>query len=176
MAETQVEVRVARARTGSASADTGLPVLDHLIREFALAARLRIVLEVAPGTADEEAARAGRALGQALAAPLAEPGSAGRGWSIVPAAEALAAAALEVSAEPLLVANVDFREEGVAGVATDVASRFLEELTHAGGLNLHVRLLEGRDPQHVLAAIFKAVGAAVGDAVRAPIHSEEEEP
>ncbi len=47
-----------------------------------------------------------------------------------------------------------------------MASRFLDELALAAGLNLHVRLVEGTDPQHVLAAIFKAVGAALGQACR----------
>jgi imidazoleglycerol-phosphate dehydratase len=54
----------------------------------------------------------------------------------------------------------------VAGIATDVVSRFLDELAEGAGLNLHVRLLEGEDPQHVLLAMFKAVGAALGLACR----------
>ena len=33
-------------------------------------------------------------------------------------------------------------------------------------LNLHIRVLEGKDPQNVLRAIFKALGAAVADACR----------
>jgi len=173
--DTQAEVRVTRARKGSASASTGLPVLDHLIGALAAAARLRIVLEVSPATAEEEAVAAGRALGRALAELLAVDGTAGRGWSIVPAGEALAAAALEVTTEPLLAANVDFADERVGGVATDVASRFLDGLAQAAGLNLHIRLLEGRDPQHVLDAIFKAVGAALGEAVREPSEAGEEQ-
>ena len=92
----------------------------------------------------------------------------------MPADEALAAAALEVTDEPLLASNVDFSDERVAGVSTDVASRFLEALAQSAGLNLHVRLLEGRDPQHVLAAIFKAVGAALGEAVRHRRNGEDD--
>ena len=50
----------------------------------------------------------------------------------------------------------------------------LEELARAAGLNLHVRLLEGDEAPHVLAAIFKAVGAALGLACRpAPVSDEE---
>ena len=62
--------------------------------------------------------------------------------------------------------NVDFSGQRVGGLATDVASTFLQELAVAASLNLHVRLVEGTDPQHVLAAIFKAVGAALGQACR----------
>jgi imidazoleglycerol-phosphate dehydratase len=107
---------------------------------------------------------------------LAAEGAARRGWSIVPADEALASAALEVTDKPLLAANVDFSDERVAGVETDVASRFLGQLAQEARLNLHVRLLEGRDPEHVLAAVFKAVGAALGEAVRVPADSREDQP
>ena len=58
-------------------------------------------------------------------------------------------------------------------IATDVSPTFLQELAIAAGLNVHVRLVEGTDPQHVLAAIFKAVGAALGQACR-PVPDDQE--
>jgi imidazoleglycerol phosphate dehydratase HisB len=160
----QTGVKVELAAEGSANVATGLPVLDHLVGELARAARLRVALEVAPESADEEVTAAARGLGNALA-PLLE-GTAGRGWAIVPADEALASAALERTDSPLFASNVDFSDQRVAGLSTDLASRFLRELAESASLNLHVRLLEGKDPQHVLAAMFKAVGAALGQACR----------
>ena len=161
---TQTGVRVELAQEGSANVTTGVPVLDHLVGELARAARLRVALEVAPESADQEVVAAGRGLGNAVAALL--DGAAGRGWSIVPAYEALASASLERTEAPLFASNVDFSDQRVAGLSTDLTSRFLREFTEAASLNLHVRLLEGTDPQHVLAAMFKAVGAALGQACR----------
>ena len=166
MAETQTGVRIALAAEGSANVATGLSVLDHLIGELARSGRFRITLEVAPGSADEAVASAGRALGIAFREPLDVVGVAGTGWSLCPADEALASAALERDEVPRLISNVDFSDERVGGLGTDIASRFLRELAQGAGLNLHVRLLEGTDPQHVLAAIFKAVGAALAMACR----------
>jgi imidazoleglycerol phosphate dehydratase HisB len=166
MPEAQTGVRVELADEGSASAVTGLPVLDHLVGELARSAGLRVVLEVAPGSAEEEVAAAGRALGEALAARLRGDAASGRGWALVPAAEALAGASLEVAAEPLVVSNVDFSGQLVGGLASDVVARFLEELAAGAGLNVHIRLFEGKDPEHVLGAIFKALGAALGQACR----------
>jgi imidazoleglycerol phosphate dehydratase HisB len=163
---TQTGVRVELAEEGSASVATGLPVLDHLVGELARAGRFRIALEVAPGSADEEVAAAGTAFGQALASLLDADGVAARGWAIVPADEALASAALERTETARFASNVDFSNQRVAGLATDVASRFLQELVKAADLNLHVRLIEGQDPQHVLDGMFKAVGAALGQACR----------
>jgi len=166
MAGTQTGVRVELAQEGSASIATGLPVLDHLVGELARTARLRIALEVAPGSADEEVAAAGRALGEALAPLLRGPGASGHGWAWLPAGEALAGAVLEVDDEPHVASNVDFSGQPVGGLASDVVARFLTELADGAGLNVHIRVLEGKEPQHVLAAIFKALGAAIGLACR----------
>ncbi len=64
---------------GTASFATGLSVLDGLVAALARTAGVQLALEVAPGTADQEVAAAGRALGEALAAPLRAPDASGRG-------------------------------------------------------------------------------------------------
>lgn len=166
MGETPTGARVTLAATGEANVATGLTVLDHLVGALARTARLKVALEVAPDSADEQAVAAGGALGRALGELLRADGAAGSGWALSTADEALAAAALETSDQPSLAANVDFSGQRVAGIATDLVSRFLEQLAVGAGLNLHVRLLEGEDPQHVLLAMFKAVGAALGLACR----------
>lgn len=165
MAEAQTGVRLVLGGGSSTNVATGLSVLDHLVGELARAARFTLALEVAPESTDEAVAAAGRGLGRALADHL----DSGRGWALVPSDEALAAAALERDGSPRFITNVDLTNQRVGGIGNDVASRFLEELTLAAGLNLHVRLLEGTDPQHVLAAIFKAVGTALGQACRPEI-------
>jgi|SRR5215208_967742 len=166
MAETQTGVRVTFGGDAGATVATGLPVLDHLVGELARTGRMRLALEVAPGGAEQEAAAAGRALGAALAEPLRT--GTRFGWAILPADEALALAALEVADRPMCVTNVDFSGQRVGGLASDVVSRFLDEFAAGAGLNVHIRLIEGRDPQHVLLAIFKALGAALGQACRPP--------
>jgi len=79
-------------------------------------------------------------------------------------AEALANVVVEASEKPLLVSNVDLTEARIGGLGTDVARRFLERFAEGAGLTLHVRLLNGTDSQHVLEAIFKALGVALADA------------
>jgi imidazoleglycerol-phosphate dehydratase len=61
---------------------------------------------------------------------------------------------------------------GVGGLATDLVARFLTQLAEGAGLTLHVRLIEGRDTQHVLEAIFKGLGVALAQACR-PRRREE---
>ena len=168
--EARTGVRVTVDGTGTATVGTGLPVLDHLLGLLAVHGGFDILLEVEPGSAALESVSAGHALGRALAEPLRN----GRrlGSADVPADEALAHVSLEASGRPLLVSNVDLSAERVAGHETDIVARFLEGLTEGAELTLHVRLLEGRDTQHVLDAIFKALGLALARACRAPRRKE----
>jgi hypothetical protein len=93
-------------------------------------------------------------------------GVRGHGSAVLPADEALAHVALEASGRPLVVSNFDLSDMGVGGLATDLVAQFLNELAAGAGLTLHVRLVEGRDTQHVLEAIFKALGVALAQSCR----------
>jgi imidazoleglycerol-phosphate dehydratase len=152
--------------SGESNVDTGLPVLDHLLAVLARHAGFDLALSVEPGNADAEIDAAARALGEALVEPLRASGVRGHASAAVPADEALAHVVLEASGRPLLVSNVDLSRARVGGLATDLPARFLDRLSFYAGLTLHVRLIEGSETQHVLEAIFKALGAALAEACR----------
>ena len=163
--ESRTGVRVTDG-TGQANVSTGLPVLDHLLGLLAGNAGFDLALEVAPGSPDVEVAAAGSGLGGALHERLRADGARGHGSAVVPADEALAHVALEASGRPLVVSNVDLSAARVGGLDTDLVARFLRELAEGAGLTLHVRLLNGNDTQHVLEAIFKALGVSLAQACR----------
>jgi imidazoleglycerol-phosphate dehydratase len=71
---------------------------------------------------------------------------------------------VEVSGRPLVASNADLTSTRAGGLRTDLAMAFLNGLAEAAGLTIHVRLIEGQDSQHVLSAIFKALGVALSDA------------
>jgi len=155
-------IRVDPRGEGTANVETGLPVLDRLLERLAEYASFDLALEVEPGTAEAEVAEAGTALGSALSGLLRE--GRGFGSGMMTSAEALATVALETADEPLLVSNVDLTDARIGGLGTDVARRFLERFAEGAGVTLHVRLLNGTDTQHVLDAIFKALGVALAAA------------
>ena len=157
-------IRVALGGSGTATVETGLPVLDRLLEQLVRYARFDLALEVEPGSAEVEVAEAGRALGRALSGLLREENAAGYGFASMTSAEALASVVLEASETPMLVSNVDLTQARIGGLGTDVARRFLERFAEGACVTLHVRLLNGTDSQHVLEAIFKALGAALAQA------------
>ena len=162
----QTEARVVLGGRGGSRVATGVSVFDHLLTLLAEHAGFDLTLEVAPGDPDEEVAAAGRALGHALGEALQEEGLRRHGSAVVPADEALAHVALEVSGRPLVVSNVDLSAAHVAGLQGDVVGRFLQQLAEGAGLTLHVRLIEGKDTEHVLETIFKSLGVAFAQACR----------
>jgi imidazoleglycerol-phosphate dehydratase len=145
--------------SGQANIATGVPLLDHLLVELALAARFDLSLEIEPDAPVAEVDAAGAAIGAALAPLLA---SRAHGTGTMVSDEALAVAIVEASGRPLVVSNADL--SGAGGLGTDLAARFLASLADAAGLTLHVRLVEGEDTDHCLEAIFKALGVALSAA------------
>ncbi len=144
---------------GAVNVATGVPVLDHLLTELARAGRFGLTLEIEPDKPEAEVDAAGSALGEALAPRLPE---GALGEATVPADEALAMVVVERSERALVASNADLT--GAGGLGSDLASRFLERLSQAAGLTVHVRLMEGDDTGHALEAIFKALGVALARA------------
>ena len=159
---------VALGEGGESSIATGVPVLDHLLVELASAGRFTVRLEVAPDEPESEVDVAGAILGAALQPHLAAEEAAGRGDGIVAADEALALVAVEASGRALVASNVDLTSTAAGGLRTDLAAAFLNGLAEGAGLTIHVRLFEGEDSQHVLEAIFKALGVALAKACAEP--------
>jgi imidazoleglycerol-phosphate dehydratase len=147
---------------GAINVATGVPVLDHLLTELARAGGFDLTLEIEPDDPEAEVDAAGTALGRAFRPRLAD-GTLGE--ATVPADEALAMVVVERSERPLVASNADLT--GAGGLGTDLAARFLGRLSEEAGLTVHVRLMEGDDTGHALAAIFKALGVALARATAA---------
>ena len=160
--------RVTLAGGGESSVATGVAVLDHLLEELARTGGFELRLEIAPDEHEAEVSYAGAALGEALVPLLSSGAAVGRGVGIVPADEALAIVVVEASGMPLVVSNADLTSTRAGGLQTDLAAAFLHDLAESAGLTIHVRLLEGENSQHVLSAIFKALGVALGRACTPP--------
>ena len=157
----QIDLEKRQIRVG-----TGVAVLDHLLEELASAGAFGLTLEIAPDEPEAEVGRAGAALGEALGPLFDLPGAQGHGFGVAPADEALAMVVVERSGRPLVASNADLSSTRAGGLQADLAATVLDELARAAGLTIHVRLIEGESSQHVLSAIFKALGIALARATR----------
>jgi imidazoleglycerol-phosphate dehydratase len=114
------------------------------------------------------------ALGQALAQALGDKVGIRRfGDALVPLDETLVQVAVDLAGRPYCVhtGEPDGQQFALIGVGQGVpfvgslTRHVLETLAHQAAVALHVRVLAGRDPHHVVEAQFKALGRALRDAV-----------
>jgi imidazoleglycerol-phosphate dehydratase len=168
--ETNVRVVLRVDGQGRSSADTGIPFLDHMLRQLGTHARFDLDV-TARGDLEVDAHHTvedvGLALGQALAEALGEKQGVRRFASIVvPLDEAAVEVALDLSGRPFVVHRVDVPAETVGTYDTGLTEDFVRALATAAAFTIHVRLVAGRSPHHVVEAEFKAIANCLREAVR----------
>ena len=171
--ESSVELTLDLDGTGRADVSTGVPFYDHMLASFAkhslidLTVRATGDIEVDVHHTVEDTAIV---LGQALREALGDKSGISRfGDATVPLDEALCHAVVDVAGRPYVVH--DGEPEGqqyvlIGGHFTGSMTRHVfESLATNAGLCLHVRVLAGRDPHHIVEAQFKAVARALRSAI-----------
>jgi imidazoleglycerol-phosphate dehydratase len=88
------------------------------------------------------------------------------GSAYVPMDEALAFVAVDLSGRPYTVVEADWHSPMLGQMPVSLVPHFLESFAAAARLNLHARVLYGRDDHHQAEALFKALGRALEMAVR----------
>ena len=79
--------------------------------------------------------------------------------------DAQVVAALDLSARPFLVWNVDFPSAKIGTFDTELVREFFQALSSHGGITLHVDRIHGLNSHHIAEATFKAVARALREAV-----------
>jgi imidazoleglycerol-phosphate dehydratase len=169
-AEVDVLVELDLDGEGKATADTGVPFLDHMLAQlgkharFDLAVRAKGDLEVDSHHTIEDV---GIALGQALGQALGDKAGIRRfGDATVPLDEARARVAIDLSGRPFLLwrVGVQVGPGELGNFDPRQARHLLEGLVANARCTIHVVLEEGDLPHHCLEVCFKALARALGDA------------
>lgn len=171
--ESSVRVDLNLDGTGTSSIATTVPFYDHMLT--ALSKHSLIDLRVdAHGDTDVDAHHTVEdtaiVIGEALRGALGDKRGIRRfGDATVPLDEALAQAVVDVSGRPYIVHSGEpagQQYHRIGGHFTGSLTRHVfESLALHAGMAVHVRLLAGRDPHHIVEAQFKALARALRAAV-----------
>jgi imidazoleglycerol-phosphate dehydratase len=161
-----------------ADVSTGVGFYDHMLSSFARHSLVDLTLQTDGDThidAHHTVEDSAIVLGDALREALGDKAGIRRfGDSLVPLDEALVQCAVDVSGRPYCVHTGEPEGQefvligpGASGVGYlgSLTRHVLETLAHHAQIALHVRVLAGRDPHHIVEAQFKAVARALRDAI-----------
>lgn len=179
-AETDVSVEINLDGTGSYDNQTGVGFFDHMLDQLArhslidMTIRAKGDLHIDDHHTVEDV---GITLGQALATALGDKRGIRRyGACLLPMDDALVRTALDLSARPFLIWNVDLPTAKIGAFDTELVREFFQALSTHGGITLHVDLLHGLNSHHIVEAAFKSVARALRDAVETDPRKAEDIP
>jgi imidazoleglycerol-phosphate dehydratase len=156
--ETDIRVEWTLDGSGQGKIDTGIRFFDHM---------LELLFKHGFFDIDEHhtVEDVGIVMGKALHQALGEKAGIKRfGFASAPLDETLAQVTVDLSGRPYLVYNVNLPDRKIKAFDLGLFEDFFQAFVTHGGLNLHVNLMYGRNPHHIMEAIFKATAKALDQA------------
>ncbi|HVU26248.1 MAG TPA: imidazoleglycerol-phosphate dehydratase HisB [Verrucomicrobiae bacterium] len=190
--ETKISISLNLDGNGKSQVKTGIPFFDHMLTLFAKHAVVDLQLKC-DGDLEVDAHHTvedcGIALGQAFATALGDkrgirrygfgfhPKNPFTGESYVPMDECLARCVIDFGGRPHLawrgldkfsqkkISETEKDQDASSAFRFGLAKEFFQAFANEARCNLHVELLYGDEPHHIVEALFKAFARAV-DAAR----------
>ncbi|MEA5507445.1 imidazoleglycerol-phosphate dehydratase HisB [Halotia wernerae UHCC 0503] len=167
--ETDVQVTINLDGTGTCTAATGIPFLNHMLHQIAshglidLDVRATGDWEIDDHHTNEDV---GITLGKALSQALGDrKGIVRFGNFLAPLDEALVQVALDFSGRPHLSYGLEIPTQRVGTYDTQLVREFFVALVNHSQMTLHIRQLDGINSHHIIEATFKAFARAMRMAV-----------
>lgn len=167
--ETEVLIKLNLDACDEIKINSGSGFLDHMLELFAHHAGYGLIVECKGDTwvdMHHSVEDIGITLGQALSSALGEKKGINRyGCICLPMDETLVSVALDISGRSLLNFDVEFPNEYKVGdLDVELVEEFFLGFVRNAGITLHVAKRYGKNVHHIVEAIFKGFGRALGQA------------
>ena len=171
--ESSVLVELDLDGTGRTEISTGVPFYDHMLTALGKHSLMNLTVRATGDvhidshhTVEDVAICIGEALKQALGD---KAGVSRFGDALVPLDESLAQCVVDVSGRPYCVHTGEPAGQAThligGNYAGSLTAHVLESIAHHAGICIHMRVLAGRDPHHIVESQFKALARALRAAV-----------
>ena len=168
-AETKISVTINLDGTGKYDNQTGVGFFDHMLDQLSRHSLIDMTIRAAGDYHIDDhhtVEDTGIALGQAIVQAVGDKKGINRyGSCLLPMDDALVRAALDISARPFLVFNLDMPTQKIGNFDTELVREFFQALSTHAGLTLHIDQLHGLNSHHIAEAAFKSVARALRQAV-----------
>lgn len=163
--ETKINFELNLDGTGEYTIDTGVGFFDHMLTHIAkhgffdMNVKCLGDLQIDAHHTIEDV---GIVFGQVLSEALGNKEGIKRyGSSIIPMDETLIMCALDLSGRPYLNYDAELTVPKLGNMELEMVEEFFRAVSVHGGMNLHIKQLEGKNNHHIVEGIFKAFANAL---------------
>ena len=168
-AETKISVSINLDGTGQYDNQTGVGFFDHMLDQLSRHSLIDMTIRAEGDYHIDDhhtVEDTGIALGQALTKALADKKGINRyGSCLLAMDDAQVQCALDLSARPFLIFNLDFPTQKIGAFDTELVREFFQAVSTHGGITLHIDQNHGFNSHHIAEAAFKSVARALRQAV-----------
>ena len=163
--ESEISIELELDGSGRAEIETGMPFFNHMLDSFSRHGLFDIRIQ-AKGDLEVDyhhtVEDVGLVLGQTFKDALGDKYGIRRfGEASCPLDETLARVVVDLSGRPYLSYNVKIRPGRVGNFDTDLPHEFFAAFANQLGMNLHIDVIRGENPHHIIEACFKAFARAM---------------
>lgn len=167
--ETQIRLDLNLDGSGKYDVRTTLPFLDHMLELFSRHAGMDLRVKAKGDTHIDDhhlVEDIGIALGLAIEKALGDKKGIYRyGNFLLPMDESLSYVAIDLGGRPYFEYRVPFKPQSKAPFCFELFEDFFQALSVNAKMNMHVRLIQGRNNHHIAEATFKGFAKALAQAV-----------
>ncbi len=167
--ETQIALSLNLDGAGKSDATTSIPFLDHMLDLLSKHSGIDLTVKAKGDTHIDDhhlMEDIGIAFGMALEKALGDKKGIYRyGNFLLPMDESLAYVVIDLGGRPYFEYHVPFKPQSKAPVCFELFEDFFQALAMTAKMNLHIRLLQGRNNHHMSEAVFKGFAKAIAQAI-----------
>lgn len=167
--ETKINLSLNLDGRGRGNARTTMPFVDHMLDLFSKHSGIDLSVRAQGDTHIDDhhlMEDIGIALGLGLEKALADKKGIYRyGNFLLPMDESLSYVAVDMGGRPYFDYKVGFRPQSKAPFSFELFEDFFQALAMSAKMNLHIKLLQGRNNHHIAESIFKGFAKAMAQAV-----------
>ncbi|MEE9593884.1 MAG: imidazoleglycerol-phosphate dehydratase HisB, partial [Candidatus Hydrothermarchaeales archaeon] len=165
--ETDIVVEINIDGSGKYNIDTGVKFFDHLLSSFSRHGSIDLKVSAKGDNEHHIVEDIAICLGEAFTKSLGEKrGIARFGHAIIPMDDVLMLASIDLGGRSYCSLDLKMRKKKVEDLSVEMLPHFLETFASEARLNLHMKLLDGRNDHHKAECLFKALGIAIRGASR----------
>lgn len=166
--ETEISLTLNLDGSGKTDIQTGIGFFDHMLDGFARHGLFDLNVSV-NGDLDVDSHHTiedtGIVLGQAILKALGKKNGIKRyGNFMLPMDETLVLCAVDLSGRPYLNFSAEFTTERIGAFDTEMIREFFYAVSYSAAMNLHLKVLDGKNNHHMAEALFKGFGKALDEA------------